>query len=228
MYETTASRTRSQAADISDYMAIHAMIRRSTRAFAIAVSSTGVLDRRRAVALDRYWKGYAGELHTHHTVEDEIFMPALAERVPAVAPYIGRVDGDHHELDLLIEAGHAAFGALYAGSNGDEVAEIMWALDRLMTEHLDFEDDDIIPLFGRHFDQDEYDALHARAIKVVGVGRQALFTVPFCARWIDATTWTHLYDSAPLPLKVIYRTTRRRHERLTLLALGDAAREATP
>ena len=228
MYEAVASPTRSQAADISDFLAIHAMIRRSTRAFAVAVSSTGRLDRRRAIALDRYWKGYAGELHAHHTIEDEIFMPALAERVPTVASHVGRVDADHHELDLLIEAGHAAFGGLRAGSTGDDVSEIMWALDRLMSEHLDFEDDDIVPLFARHFDQEEYDALHARAIKVIGIGRQAMFTVPFTARWIDTATWARGYDSAPLPLKLIYRATRRSHDRLTLLALGPPALEVTP
>ena len=228
MNKTAPSPTGSQAADISDYFAIHTMIRRSTRAFATAVRSTGRLDRRRAVALGRYWKGYADELHAHHTVEDEIFMPALAERVPAVAAHIGRVDADHHELDLLIDAGHAAFGSLRAGSTGDDAGEIMWALDRLMSEHLDFEDDDIVPLFGRHFDQDEYDALHARAIKVVGVGRQALFTVPFSAYWIDAATWERLYESAPLALKVIHRATHRRHERLTRSALGATSREVTP
>ena len=228
MYEATTSPARPQAADVSDLLAIHEMIRRSTRALAVAVGSTGRLDRRRAIALDRYWKGYAGELHAHHTIEDEIFMPALAERVPTVAAHVGRVDADHHELDLLIEAGHAAFGALRAGSTGDDASEVMCALDRLMREHLDFEDDDIVPLFARHFDQDEYDALHARAIKVVGIGRQAFFTVPFFARWIDTATWARMYDSAPLPLKVIYRATRRRHDRLTLVALGTPDRQVTP
>ena len=226
MYETSTTPVRTQAADTADYLAIHNMIRRSTRALAIAASSVGTLDRRRAIALDRYWQGYAGELHAHHTIEDEIFMPALIERVPSVAPHIARVDADHHELDALIEAGNAAFAALRSGSTGDAVGEIMWQLDRLMCEHLDFEDDDIVPLFGRHFDQDEYDAMHARALKVVGVGRQALFTVPFIAHWMDDATWAEMYDGAPMPLKVIYRMTRRRHARLTHIALGAAAEVA--
>jgi hemerythrin-like domain-containing protein len=226
MYETTTPSALSQAADISDYLAIHDMIRRSTRAFATAASSAGELDRRRAIALDRYWRGYAGELHAHHTIEDEIFMPALIERVPSLAAHIARVDADHHQLDALIEAGNAAFGALRSGSTGEAIGEIMWALDRLMCEHLDFEDDDVVPLFGRHFDQDEYDEMHARALKVIGVGRQALFTIPFVAQWMDSSTWAHMYDTAPVPLKVIYRTTRRRHERLTRLALGPEAVEA--
>lgn len=225
MYETSTTPDRTKAADIADYLAVHNMIRRSTRAFAIAASSAGHLDRQRAIALDRYWRGYAGELHAHHTIEDKIFMPALIERVPSVAPHIAQVDADHEKLDTLIEAGNAAFAALRSGSTSDAIGEIMWDLDRLMCAHLDFEDDDLVPLFARHFDQDEYDAMHARALKVIGVGRQALFTVPFIAQWMDASIWAQMYEGAPAPLKVIYRMSRRSHQRLTHRALGTSAAE---
>lgn len=215
-------------ADVSDYVAIHGVIRRTTRALRLVTSRHPTVDERQARALRRYWEGFAAELYMHHTVEDDIFFPALVERDPSVRGEIVRVDADHAELDHLITAGNDAFGALEAGSGTIEAHRVMVRLDQLMTEHLDYEDTDLVPRFAAHFDQPEYEALHQQAISQPMTRRQLAFVVPYMALWIDPVAWRRLWATAPLPLRVMYQLTRRSHARLARAAFGDVLEEVRP
>jgi hypothetical protein len=90
-----------------------------------------------------------------------------------------------------------------------------------MDDHLDFEDEDLVPLFARHFTASEYDELTQAAMKGLSFS-QALFSVPFIMHWATPADRAKLLVDAPLPLRVVFRLTRRRHARLTALALGRA------
>jgi hypothetical protein len=212
----------SKPADTTDFIAIHTCLRRGGRALAIAVRTLDVSDRPRVDALRRYWDGYTGEVLAHHTVEDDIFYPALVERAPEAAEHLGRIDAEHHLLDELMAEGHAAMTGLVEGASTEGAAYVLGHLDRTMQEHLDYEEVELLPLFSRNFDQDEYEQLHKAAIKSVGLGKQAMFTVPFIASWVDDDQRAQLLGSAPLPFRIMYRLTRRSHERLATEALGTA------
>ncbi len=222
----TRSDDRPTGCDVGDYLAIHGVIRRATRALRLATAPGRVVDARTAEALRTYWTGYAMDLHGHHTVEDTIFFPALAERDPSVSAELVRSDGDHAELDELISMGHAAFGAIEAGDDLASAHDLMVRLERLMTEHLDFEDADFLPRFARLFDQSEYDAMHQRAVKSSTSLKHLAFVVPFIATWIAPDAWRSLWSTAPLPLRVVYRLTKRRHARLVRTAFGPVLAEA--
>jgi hemerythrin-like domain-containing protein len=215
-------------ADVRDYLAIHGVIRRATQALTRATAGDVVLDARRANALRAYWEGFAAELHMHHTVEDTIFFPALIERDPSVSGQIARIDADHTDLDRLIAIGHDAFEMLGAGGDTASAHAVMVRLDALMTEHLDFEDRDLVPRFAELFDQEEYEALHQRAIRQPTTRKQLAFVVPFMATWMDAEAWQRLWATAPLPLRLMYRLTRRGHARLARAAFGDLLVELVP
>lgn len=211
-------------ADTTDFLAIHLCLRRGGRALAEAVSAldgnTG--DRRRIEALGRYWRGYAGEVLLHHTVEDDIFLPALIERAPVAAEHIGRIDADHHLLDELMAEGHAAMAELVEGGASASAARVLHHLDDAMRVHLDYEDADVVPLFAHHFDHAEYEQLHQAALKSLGVTKQVLFAVPFISSWLPLELREKMFEGAPLPLRAVHRLTRRSHERLATTALGDA------
>lgn len=215
----------SHPADTTDYLAIHTCLRRGGRAIAVALQALDVSDRRRTEALARYWKGYAGEVLAHHTVEDDIFFPALVEGAPVAAEHLGRVDEEHHLLDELMAEGHAAVAAVVEGAAPDRAAAVLGHLDVMMHGHLDFEDAELVPLFTRCFDQDDYDLLHKAAMKSLKLS-DAPFAVPFLGSWLDDEMRTQLFATAPLPFKVLYRVTRRGHERLAALALGAARHES--
>jgi hemerythrin-like domain-containing protein len=218
---TTTERT---APDTDDYRVIHHCLRITPHRLAVAVAdaATGDVDRARAIA--RYWAGYAGEVLAHHTVEDEVFFPRLVERVPVVADHLARVEGDHHHLDELMEACGTAlerFAATASPADAAEAGSVLRELARHMDSHLDFEDADLVPLFGRHFTGQEYEELTKAAMKGLSL-KQALFSVPWVMHWAAPADRAKMLDGAPLPLRVIFRLTRGRHARLTALALGRA------
>jgi hemerythrin-like domain-containing protein len=214
------------AADLTDYYVIHRALRIAPRRMAAAAGSLTPGDQTRATALGRYWHGYAGEVLVHHTVEDDVFFPKLAERVAVPADHLARVEVDHHHLDDLMGRCRTALDRLAATPAPPEAAEagaVLLELADHMDEHLAFEDSDLLPLFERHFTADEYKALHDAAVKLVGFGKQAAFTVPFVLHWATPAEQQALIGDAPLPFRLLWRATRRSHARLASRALGAAA-----
>jgi len=213
------------APDMSDYRVIHHCLRIAPHRMAAAVAEVEPGDLVRAQALHRYWVGYAGEVLAHHTVEDDVFFPRLIERVPVAADHLARVEGDHHHLDELMDACSDAlrrFAGAASPSSADDAIAVLQELAELMDRHLDFEDEDLVPLFGRHFTASEYEELTEAAVKGLSI-KQAAFTVPFVMHWASPADRAKMLGEAPLPMRVIYRLTRGRHARLTALALGRAA-----
>jgi hemerythrin-like domain-containing protein len=208
------------APDLTFYRVVHRAIRQSATALAetAVVIETTAPDRRAAFA--RYWKGYAGEVLHHHSVEDDIFFPALVERVPVAADLIHRTDEDHAHLDELMVALEASVGEVRAGRPAPELVALTRELDRHMADHLDFEDRDILPLFERHFSAEEYDALDAAAVKSAGLGPQTAFSVPMIIGAMTPEEQAATIPGAPLPLRVLHRLTRRSHQRLVSRAFG--------
>lgn len=218
--------TEITAPDLSDYRVIHRCLRTAPHRVAAALTAFEAGDRDHARALARYWAGYAGEVLAHHTVEDEIFFPRLVERVPVAAHHLQRVDGDHHRLDVLMAAAGTAFERLGTSArvaDADDAGAVVRELASHMDSHLDFEDEDLVPLFGRHFTAEEYKALSEAAMKHPGLGKQAAFTVPFVMHSASAPERTKLLGEAPLPFRILFRITRGGHARLTQAALGSAA-----
>lgn len=217
--------TDTQTVDTADYRVIHACLRIAPHRLAVALGDFEPGDHKRARAIERWWRGYAGEVLAHHTIEDEIFFPQLAERVPVVADHLAQVEGDHHRLDELMAAAAAAMTRLAASAarvDADDAATVVRELAELMDRHLDFEDEDLLPLFTRHFTRAEYAAMEEAAKSSLSLA-QAAYTVPFIMHWASREESAELLAGAPLPMRLLYRATRRSHARLTRLALGRAA-----
>ena len=218
----------SAVADLSAYRAVHVALRRGTHALAEAARGLDPTDRRRAEAYARFWKGFAGEVLAHHTIEDDICFPALVERIDAMAALIEQTDADHHRLDELMAAAEAAVAEIAAGRTAAELTTVLDELDALMHRHLDFEDAEILPLIEQHVSHDEWAALEEQAQKHMGLDLQAAFAIPFIASMLDLDDLREVFASAPGAFRVLYRLTRKRYNRLAVRALGSAARVAVP
>lgn len=217
--------TTDTAPDLTMYLAVHRSLRRGAHALAMAAAELDSADSRRAQALQRYWKGYASEVVNHHTIEDELYFPALTDRVPVARGLTDRTDDDHAHLDELMDDITEALTQVVDGDAGAAVraAQLFADLDAHMTEHLDFEDADVLPLFVRHFTAAEYLALDHQATKTVKPGPQAAFAVPFLAHFADPDDLDFMLAHAPAIVGIILRLTRKRHARLAVAALGSHA-----
>lgn len=207
-------------ADTSDFLMIHGCLRRATAAILRAAPSIHAADMRRARAFHRYWEGFAHELEHHHTVEDDIFYPALAARSDEAAAHLERIEADHHRIDeLMAEAADSIASITERGTHAMLRLDAFQEFDTLLAGHLDFEDDVLVPQFPEHFDHEEYEAMTQGAMKALSP-KQALFTVPFIGDNCQPDELARILPTAPLVFRVIYRTTRSSHARLADRALG--------
>lgn len=209
--------------DLTTYRGVHLALRLGARRLALALADDHPLDHRRLRAIARYWHGYSTEVVLHHTIEDDVIFPALAQQVTVFDRHAERVDRDHLALDHLMEAATTALSALREQATPAGRALAASAFRELadhMDEHLSFEDDDVLPLIERHFDATEYLELEAEANRRLGVGRQAAFTVPFVLEAATPADRAHMLAHAPKAFAVLHRLTRRSHARLLQRVLG--------
>jgi hemerythrin-like domain-containing protein len=209
--------------DTTTYLLVHRALRTNARRLADVTASYDRQDPRRTRSLLRWCDGFIEELHCHHTIEDEAMFPALVERVPGAAVLIAQTDADHAAMDHIMSRMRYGVKQLRMGGSPRALHGGASDLADLLDRHLAFEDEHIIPLFERHFTAAEYQRLDEEAMAILGITKQALFTVPFVLSQATADELDRAWDAAPAPFKVLYLASRGRYRRLTDRALGAGA-----
>jgi hypothetical protein len=220
----------SEIPDLTMWLQLHGAMRTSGDQLAAALADVPAGDRRRAQALSQWFAGFDAELHHHHMVEDEIFFPALVARVPTYLESSGpEIEADHERLDQLLAALRGSLARLagdgeWAVSRGEAYA-LASELAALLHRHLGLEDQDVLPLYCRHFTAEEYQALHDEAAKTMAL-RQAWFTVPWLMTHLDAKRRVEVFEEAPGIMRLVWRLSRRGYARRAALALAGEVRLA--
>jgi deazaflavin-dependent oxidoreductase (nitroreductase family) len=81
-------------------------------------------------------------LHHHHTGEDTMMFPGLAERHPSLAPTSERLAKEHERIAVLLEE-------LRQALSGEDPLRVRAGIERLVNEleaHLTYEEEQLIPL----------------------------------------------------------------------------------
>jgi hypothetical protein len=215
--------------DLTTFTVVHRAMRRDGARLASALGGVGVGDTARARAVRRWYGGFHAELDEHHTLEDHLWFPVLAERVPTFAEHTDRIEREHHLLDDALRGVAVALDRLVdteaAASARAAAQDAACELSSLLDLHLGFEDADILPLYVRHFTEDEYAEVEARARKLLEL-RHLPFAVPWIVGAATPAERTRILDRAPLALKLVWYASRRRHARLSARALGPATKGA--
>ena len=86
-------------------------------------------------------------------------------------------------------------------------------LHDLLRTHLDVEDAEALPLLASELTATEYAELETRMLKDLEL-RQALFTVPWFMASVGPEAAAAALSTAPLPMRLVYRATRRRYAKL--------------
>jgi hemerythrin-like domain-containing protein len=213
---TAAPRDREVApADLSHYRAVHDRMRVDIARFASAVDTAVAGDRRgRLQPLARWAKGFAHELHLHHTIEDDVLFPDLVARVPTAGEVLAGLEADHVVVADLLErwapaADRLADGRAPFAAARSEMLDLAVTLRDLLARHLDVEDEQILPLFDRHYSAEDFEALTQRAAKQLPK-RGLSFSLPWNVSTLPADTAAEMLRTAPMPLRVLHRLTRPR------------------
>lgn len=106
-------------------------------------------------------------LHHHHGVEDDVLWPLLLERVPdELAPIVTLMETQHERVEALALEAAVLLPKLAAGAEPEQRDRLADVLDQLyahLVEHLDDEEQRLLPIVARTLSQAEWDDLGAVA-----------------------------------------------------------------
>lgn len=211
--------------DLSFYLAVHRHMRSDLVRYVDTVAALTPADRsRRLPALVRWVKGFICELEEHHYVEDVVFFPEMQARIPAVADTIERLAKDHEDMDVLLARWPALIKALADPRAPFEPAKAAALamgreLSSLLHSHLDIEDDDILPMYWRHYTVEEYDAIQKQAIKD-GKKKGFSFVAPWSVESLQGAELEAFLAQVPVALKIFHRLVKPRYDRMIATAYG--------
>ncbi|WP_232385163.1 DUF4267 domain-containing protein [Actinomadura violacea] len=140
---------------------IHRGMRRESRLLAELIAATRPGDRRRARTLTAHLDDYLTGLHNHHHGEDELIWPLLLSRVDLDADIVLRMEAQHEKVAATIARLHELAGpwARTADAAGrDALAAALSEHHAVLVEHLDDEEENLLPLAERHLTEAEWNA----------------------------------------------------------------------
>ena len=152
--------------DTSVMPTIHTFFRREVRLAGGVIRRVADGDVRRATVVADHLDFVARTLHEHHTAEDELLWPKLLDRVPEeLAPIVRLMEAQHGQVDaLLAEIGdlRPRWAATAEPADRDRLADLFDQLYVHLAEHLDAEEERLLPIAARAVTQAEWEEMGER------------------------------------------------------------------
>src|SRR5918994_87928 len=135
-------------------IAMHKAMRVDSQRLITAVDAMPAGHIHHAAALGRAFAAIVGLIHDHHWTEDDVMYPFLLDRVKTFEHDAIRLENDHVELDAAMARINARFRLL-----AHQLSPALWqdtrshlldeaaAFNRVLVDHLDREEDLVIPPF---------------------------------------------------------------------------------
>jgi hemerythrin-like domain-containing protein len=164
--------------DTRAMVAVHTCFRREFRLAGGLVRGVEVGDVDRAAVVADHLDYLGRTLHHHHTHEDELMWPKLLDRVPEeLAPIVHLMESQHATVDALLEE-IATLLPRWRGSataaDRERLAVLFDSLYVNLTEHLDAEEERLLPIAARTVTQAEWDEVGEAGRRSTRRSEQAL------------------------------------------------------
>lgn len=189
---------------VEDMVMIHRVFRREFAALPESIRDVASGDVARAKVLTDHAGMLLDVLHHHHEAEDVLLWPRLRERAVESTELLDAMESEHHSLAALIAQVRSDLASWSgAATSGNRLADVITTLAGSMTEHLDHEEETMLPVCTEHVTQPEWNQL----------GERALGSLPFETAMIvlaamreDATEeeWAEFIPLLPEPVQDAY------------------------
>ena len=167
----TTARPTTDPIDTRDMVCVHVFLRREFRLAAAVVREVRAGDRRRSRVVADHLEFITRFLHNHHTAEDELLWPRLLERVPdELAPIVHLMESQHEAVDALLQQINDLLPGWRESADSqdrDRLAALFDALYPGLTEHLDAEEQRLLPLAARSVTLEEWHELGKAGVAVL-------------------------------------------------------------
>jgi hemerythrin-like domain-containing protein len=194
---------------------IHRIFRRQFAEVRALVPEVPAADVARVRAVADHLEFLLDGLHMHHTTEDDLVWPKLLERVGLDAPLVQRMEEQHRQIDVSVTEVRAALSVWRSDSSpatssalADRIGEFLAVLE----EHLDEEEQVVVPLIDRHLTEAEWEA----------VGKHGFAKFTPAQRWIATGQMVEvatpeeaaaMFGKLPPPVKVLWQLIGKRKYR---------------
>jgi len=153
--------------DTRDMVAVHDAFKRALGDAPSQLALVDDGDTLRAGRVVDYLAELLWLLHAHHDAEDELLYPILSERVPEERELFSRMDAQHASLSTSIRAVESAADRFKTSGSivdGRDCADACDLLRGALGEHLDEEENEVLPIAAQCVTPVEWGALPAHAI----------------------------------------------------------------
>ena len=201
---------------------MHHAFRRDLALFAEAAAATPVEDRDTWRALHTRWGIFSGSLHHHHAGEDAGLWPLLLERAGAgEQETLTAMEAEHALIDPLLAACAAGMAAM-AGADGrvpdatvaTRLHAGLVATRECLAQHLAHEETEAMAMVQAHLTTEEWEEMAKEHFGKGQTLRQLAAVIPWTLDRLPADVTAALFADAPAVMKLLWRATRGRFERL--------------
>jgi len=206
---------------------IHSIYRREFRLAGEVVRGVADGDVPRAAVVADHLSLLHDHLHHHHTTEDELCWPLLLERVPEeLAPLVHLMESQHAQVETLLEEISGLLPVWRAGAGAAERDRLADLHDRLylhLGEHMDAEEERLLPIAARTLTQAEWDTMGETARSQTPRSQQMLVLGMIMYEG-DPEVVALMLSAAPAPVRfVLTRLARRAFRRHARAVYGTPA-----
>ena len=152
--------------DTTDMFAVHGVFRDCLGAAPRLVGGIAPGDAERVALIANYYENILSFLHTHHEGEELLVFPLLRERCDGAGELMDRMAAEHHEALELLEQAKAALAAWPGGDAAAQQAtqERLEDLAAHLNEHLEDEEQKVLPLAAANLSMEEWGAMPAHGM----------------------------------------------------------------
>jgi hemerythrin-like domain-containing protein len=198
--------------DTRDMVLVHRVFRRELRLLPLMVRGIADGDTEAAARVCGHARDLTGALHHHHQNEDELLWPRLLQRTPAGTMLAERMEAQHATIaEILgrVDAVLPAWQRTARPRDGAALADDLAGLHARLEEHLDEEEQHVLPIVARTITATEWDELAERGFASMPK-RRALVFLGHILESASPAERSRFLRRVPPPVRLLYRLTGRR------------------
>jgi hemerythrin-like domain-containing protein len=198
--------------DTRDMVLVHRVFRREFGLLPLMVRQVADGDTETAGRVGRHVREMLDALHHHHHSEDDLLWPRLLQRAPVSTALAERRQAQHSAIAEILQRAEAVLlvwrRAARAGDAGSLAADIEELRARL-DEHLDEEEQQVLPLVGQTITPAEWAELAQRGFTAMPK-RRALVFLGHILESASPAERSRFLHRVPPPVRLLYRLIGRR------------------
>jgi hemerythrin-like domain-containing protein len=205
--------SETQLVDIRDMLVAHAALVREFRLAPTAVSRVKPGDRKHARDVDEYLAMMCFTLHAHHDGEDKILWPVLRDRLSAAeSRLLDEIETQHANINGSIERVNEARRRWLDqpdNDHGGELVDKLQTLYELVTEHVEDEERDVLPMAAAYLSEAEWHAMNEGGKDVLSP-KEMLFVVGMACYGLNRELTSVTLYSLSAPVRLLLSPIARR------------------